>query len=189
MSKLTHPIIEGIKSILSNPIEISDIEIDQDFLTKVEVMAKNIYARDQSSRTLSQIEANCFLGKYGEHAICSRLIKSGLNVIWNDEDVSLQYSWDVQVEGLKLELKYQKFDNRWLSFSSERKYAKAIESWRSYDLVLAWREKEGSVYPWILADSEVMSIDRGLFVPSNFSGRYLRMEQAQAAGLLVYLVK
>lgn len=197
-----------LKRELSRPIKAAEINAGKKFADTVDELANKIYANDVRGRTLDGIRASCIVGKYGEMAIYTRLKNAGMNVEWNNEEFSGEYFWDVRVEGLSLELKYQ---NRWagpmkkrefFSFDEPAKIQTAITKWASHDFVIGWyrdgKEADGiytDVCPWVMIDSRALMTDEGIFVRSQYPnkttgerGYYLQMVKAMNRGLMKVLI-
>jgi len=199
-----------IKRELSTPIKAVEINATQHkFLDTVNELAAKIYQYDMRGRTLEQIRDQCIVGKYGELAIYTRLKNAGMVVEWNSEEHSGEYHWDIKVEGLSIELKYQsryqapdiygRVQKRsYFSFDDPKKIETAIMKWRSHHMVIGWygvkiKDVLADVHPWVLIDSEALMPDAGIFVKSNFvnksgdRGYYLQMVKACDRKQLKYL--
>jgi hypothetical protein len=192
-----------IKRELSTPIYAKEINASSKFMETVAELAAKIYQHDMRGRSIEQIKDQCIVGKYGELAIYTRLKNAGMRVEWNDEALSGEYHWDIKVEGLSIELKYQsryaapdrfgKLQKRaYFSFDDAKKVETAIMKWRSHHLVIGWygtklKDVLVDVHPWVLLDSQALDPEQGLFVLSNYSGYYLQMVKASGRGMLKYL--
>lgn len=203
--------IEGrwIKRELSTPILAKEINANSKFMETVEELAAKIYQHDMRGRTIEQIKDQCIVGKYGELAIYTRLKNAGMIVEWNNEEVSGEYHWDIEVESLSIELKYQsrfaapdrygRLQKRaYFSFDDPKKIETAIMKWRSNHFVIGWYGERvndvlANVYPWVLIDSAALMPDAGIFVRSNYAnkngehGYYLQMVKAVNRDQLKYL--
>jgi hypothetical protein len=145
---------------------------------------------------------------YGEMAIYTRLKNAGMVVEWNNEEISGEYFWDVRVEGLSLELKYQ---GRWagpmrkrefFSFDDPSKIETAMLKWKSHDFVIGWyrdgKEEDGiytDVCPWVMIDSRALMPSERIFVRSQHTslssglrGYYLQMGKATSRNLMKELI-
>jgi hypothetical protein len=161
---------------------------NSDFLDEVHTKASLYYSNSSLNgdrRSLSDFIESTLIGELGEHAIVDLCRRAGLESIHNDETITLEKSWDVLVEGLKGEIKFQGegFDvapKEFFSFSRASKDETMRQKWRSFDFITAFYVKQIGdqtfVVPWLLIDNEVINPELNLYVESQYnSGYFLKM--------------
>jgi hypothetical protein len=163
---------------------------DQKFLADVILKATEYYSNSElnhDSRTKDEIGLSTLIGELGEHAIIDLCRQAGLAAVHNDEAITGEFGWDVMIEGLKGEIKFQgegiKDDPKeFFGFSSSAKDLTMRQSWRNLDFIIAFYLKEEGtlVVPWLLLRSEAIDPDKQLYVESQYnSGYFLKMGKAR----------
>jgi len=196
---LNHTSMRLIRAALTHRhFNATELLLNKDFLAEVSQKAARIYSNEQCTRSFDEVVTSTLLGELGEHALTTLLQRAGLDVEHNDEERTLEYNWDLKVEGLKGEVKFQGdgFDSdsakEYFSFNTEDKDRTMREAWRSYDFILAFyvivvpadleqfEVDQTLIVPWLLVDSEVINPEHQLYVKSNFNaGFFLKMNRAK----------
>lgn len=181
-----------VATALQGPISQDEVTMSS-FDERVERVARQIYEKDARKRSLKMIIAATRTGKWGEHAIATRLRAQGLPVIENEERLTLEWHWDLQVYETLIEVKYQhprapEGPRTCFSVDDLEKVKNAKIKWSSYDLLLAWVPGDNkTVIPWLLMDSRVLSDQEKLFRPSKWKGHFVKTGKAVNAALALQL--
>ena len=141
-------------------------------------------------RSFDKVFKDTLIGELGEFAIFDICQKCGLESIHNDEQFSKQFYWDVAVEGLLIEVKFQ-HDPFYFGFDSKSKDQYLYENWEKIDSIIGFyvKEKDDKTYiiPWMMIDSKAINPKLSFYKNSTKNnGRYLTHEAAEA-GLSVEL--
>ncbi len=178
--------LEQIAASLAVPIiDLTDSEYSQDFsfmLARVENLALRL---NQNGRSTEKMLNDIKLGMFGEMCIARALKRAGHEVIHNDEETTLEYHWDLKVDSLKTEIKFQKSQSEYLQFSNERAASFAVEKWKSWDIMISWSLVSDIVIPELVISNLAFDPSLELYVPSKFSGMYLKTGKAITKGLAV----
>ena len=169
---------------------------DQSFLDEVERKAKQIYANSHDDRTYDEVHDSTMKGEIGEHSIVEICKQSGLETDHNNEEKTLELYWDVLLENLKCEIKYQEDDPKkeLFSFSNAKKDETMRQKWASYDAIIAFYIKFSGdklyVIPWLLIDNEAINPAKRIYGKSDFNdGHFLKMSIPAAFDFYVTLNK
>ena len=175
-------------------IDVSCLLSDPSFNDNVNAKAEALYSKGRDQRTLDQVTFDVTLGELGEYAIVNQLNACGIQTYHNVEQETLEFYWDVLVQGehglLKGEIKCQSdniFDNtpkRYFSFSSSAKDELMRQKWQSLDFVIAYTVQfsptQTLVCPWLLIDPSALNPQLNLYPKSIYNnGHYLRMDDSQ----------
>ena len=187
--KLDDSSMRLIKVALSHRvINVSHLIYSSSFLDRVHSISKNIYANSEfngDTRTLDRKNTATLIGELGETGISDLCKKVGLNVIDNDEKSTHEHHWDIMIESLKCEIKFQGegFEDtpkEFFGFTTSTKDNTLRQKWDKVDAIISFYLKfyNSNLYiiPWHLIDNEALNPSRNLYVRSNFnSGYYLQM--------------
>lgn len=173
-------------------VDVTPLFTSKSFNAEVSMKSKRIFAnkRPDDKRTLEEVTDNVRLGELGEHSVFEICKASGLETIHNEEEISDEYWWDVNVEGAYCEIKFQsKEDPFWFSFNNKKVDRHMVENWHKHDLVIAFYLKENQgrtfVIPWMMIDSSAINPTANYYVDSlRNDGRYLK-DTAKQDGLCI----
>jgi hypothetical protein len=173
---------------------------DENFITEVDRKSTLYYSKyNDDSRTKEEVIKDVLIGEMGEHAILKLCQEAGLKAEHNDEELTKEFHWDLLIEGLKVEIKFQGngfsdlHPRKFFSFNNKKKEGLMFSHWRYYDLIISFYIKEDgfnhSIVPCFLIDSSVMDPTNlaydgePYYRPSKFGGNYLDFK-AEKAGLM-----
>jgi hypothetical protein len=188
---LDNPRMRLIRAALTErTFETSSLLNDPRFLADVKFKSAHFYSNadlNHDDRTEDGFLISTLIGELGEHAIVELCRRAGLYVEHNDEIVTLQHGWDVKIEGLKGEIKFQgdgfKDDPKeFFGFSRASKDLTMRQTWRELDFIIAfYLKREGTlVVPWLLLQNDVIDPEKHLYVESQYnSGHFLKMNRAR----------
>ena len=141
---------------------------NENFIVEVERKSSLYYSKcNDDKRTEEEIFGDVLIGEIGEQAILNLCLQGGLKAERNNEELTKEFHWDLMIEGLKVEIKFQGEGlteeikhQKWFGFNHERKEGLMFSHWRYYDLIIPFYLKIINetmyVVPWFLIDSSVM---------------------------------
>jgi hypothetical protein len=173
---------------------------DVNFITEVDRKATLYYSKyNDDLRTKEEVIKDVLIGEMGEHAILNLCKEAGLKAEHNDEELTKELHWDLLIEGLKVEVKFQgegfadTNPRKFFSFNNKKKEGLMFSHWKSYDLIISFYIIESGfnnlIIPSFLIDSSVMDPTNlaydgePYYRPSKFGGNYLDFK-AEKAGLM-----
>lgn len=173
---------------------------DENFITEVDKKAMLYYSKyNDDKRTKEEVIKDVLIGEMGEHAILKLCQEAGLKAEHNNEKLTKELYWDLLIEGLKVEVKFQGegfadlHPRRFFSFNNKKKEGLMFSHWRSYDLIISFYIRESGfnnlIVPWFIIDSKAMDPTNlaydgePYYRPSKFGGNYLDFK-AEKAGLM-----
>ena len=172
-------------------IDVTSLLSNEKFLAEVKAKAAIYFANGDftnDKRDLSSVEESTLIGELGEHSIVELCRKCNLESHHNDEKITHEKHWDVLIESLKGEIKFQgegflTSPKEFFSFNNKRVDELMRQKWTSYDFILAYyvkiQQDRVFVVPWWLIASEAINPERNLYVRSGMnSGFYLQDRNA-----------
>lgn len=171
-------------------IDVTEQKKNPEFLEMVQAKAKIYYQNFKDTRPFEKVFKDTLIGELGEHAIFDICQKCGLESIHNEEQFSKQLYWDVAVEGLLIEVKFQ-HDPFYFGFDSKTKDQHLYDNWEKLDAIIGFyikeKDDETFIVPWMMIDSAAINPKLQFYKNSTKNnGRYLTHEAAPA-GLCVDL--
>ena len=190
--------ITKIYDVLFNKaIDVTHFMLDDNFLENARIKANKFYENPNDVRSLDEIYQGTLIGELGEYAIFNECFTNGLECIPNDEEFSEEYHWDINIDGLYVEIKSQnKSDPFYFSFDNKRKDQHMVDNFNKLDIVIAYFIKEHNnktfVVPWMIIHASVLNPEL-LYDSKPYyrdsrrnNGRYL-IHEAFKDGYVMYL--
>jgi hypothetical protein len=193
---------EGMKSIRKalhkRVFDMSQLLADPYFDDDVSDKTAAIYSKaNDDPRDRSEVYMDVLTGELGEYGIYRLLKEAGLDVVYNEEELTREYWWDLCVihDGKPLygEIKFQGTgfkDEAKTTFAFHRKNhdQHMRENWKKLDFIIAFYIKSHGeqtlIVPWLLIDSQAIDPSLNLYQVSQYNnGYYLKMQLAQQKNL------
>jgi hypothetical protein len=143
-------------------IDVTYLKTDKNFLKNVDDKTNAFFRNPNDNRTLCEVYNATFIGELGEYAIFNECDANGLECIPNDEEFSKEYHWDMNINGLYVEIKSQnRSDPFYFSFDHKRKDQHMVDNFKKLDIVIAYYIKKHNnktfVIPWMIIHASVLN--------------------------------
>ena len=188
-------------ALCNRELDVTYLLSDVNFMNEVNEKAAVLFSKSgfrNDHRTKQQFIDSTIIGELGEHSILQCCKDCFLESVHNDETITLEKHWDILVELLKGEVKFQgegfgdNHPKEFFSFNHPSKDELMRQKWSSYDFIVAFylKERQGRffVVPWMLIDNAVIDPELKLYVESKHRcpydpgkfGFYLKTDKAQS---------